>query len=144
MYPLDYAAEIDAASREFSLEPSLIRGVIRTESGYDPRAQSGAGAEGLMQLMPATARSVALMLGEPALADDLYSPAANIRLGAAYLRYLLGKYELADALAAYNAGEGNLLRWRAEGRAEYGFAETRAYVNKVLRSRNVYKILRKS
>ena len=75
-------------------------------------------------------------------AVKLTEPSENIRLGTAYLKYLTEKYSLADALAAYNAGEGNLLRWRSEGREEYGFKETREYVKKVLRSKKVYEKFR--
>ena len=57
----------------------------------------------------------------------------------AYLRYLTDKFELSDALAAYNAGEGNLLKWKAEGRETYAYKETRDYVKKVLRAQKVYR-----
>lgn len=138
-----YRDEVHAACTEFKVEENLVRGVIFAESKYKPDAVSRAGAVGLMQLMPSTAAWVAGQLGDVTLADNLGDPYANIRLGTAYLKYLLDKYPLADALAAYNAGEGNLLKWRAAGLSEYGFAETRTYVKRVLRAQKIYKNLRK-
>ncbi len=140
-FPRKYNAEIAAACREFGVEENLVRGVIHTESKFRPKARSQAGAVGLMQLMPATAVWLADRLHEPTLALDLTHAPSNIRLGVSYLAYLLQKYPLRDALAAYNAGEGNLLKWRAEGRESYGFAETRSYVKKVLRAKKIYGML---
>lgn len=142
-YPRKYSHAIGEACRAYGVEENLVRGVIHAESKYKPAAISPAGAVGLMQLMPATALWVAEMLGEPTLALDLTDPAANIRLGTAYLGYLLKKYPLSDAIAAYNAGEGNLLKWKNEGREEYGFAETRAYVKRVLHARKIYRTVRR-
>ena len=141
-YPNKYSNEIRSACREFEVDENLVRAVIRTESKYRPDAQSRAGAVGLMQLMPSTAVWIAEKIGSPQSAVKLTEPSENIRLGTAYLKYLTEKYSLADALAAYNAGEGNLLRWRSEGREEYGFKETREYVKKVLRSKKVYEKFR--
>ena len=138
-FPHKYSNEICAACREFGVDENLVRGVIHTESKFRPAAQSSAGAVGLMQLMPSTALWVAETIGEPALALTLTDPAANVRLGTAYLKYLLDKYPLRDALAAYNAGEGNLMKWRAEGRETYGFKETRDYVKRVLRAKKIYE-----
>lgn len=140
-FPRKYTACIAAACREFSVEENLVRGVIHTESKYRPDARSHAGAVGLMQLLPSTAQWVADTLGEPTLADDLTDPAANIRLGTAYLAYLLRKYEPTDAIAAYNAGEGNLRKWQSEQRSDYAFGETRTYVKRVRRARKAYGIL---
>ena len=142
LYPQRYKAEIAEASRAFGVPESLVRAVIKTESGYKRRAVSRAGAVGLMQLMPSTARWAAALLGDPSLADDLTDPKANITLGTAYLGHLLRKYSLPDALAAYNAGEGNLLKWKTEAQAEYPFPETRNYVQKVLSAEKVYRRLR--
>jgi soluble lytic murein transglycosylase-like protein len=102
------------------LRPSLIHAVIEIESGHSQSARSPKGAVGLMQVMPATA--VAYGLG------DLRSPEGNIQAGVRHLRDLLSRHSLPLALAAYNAGEGAVLR--------YGgippFAETRTYVERVL------------
>ncbi len=137
-YPLGYKNEIERACGRYGVNEDLVRGVIRTESGYRPDAVSRSGAMGLMQLMPGTAVWMAEKLGDRSLADDLFDPDSNITLGVAYLKYLLDKYPEKDALAAYNAGEGNLEKWKNEGRADYGFSETREYVKKVLRAKNIY------
>lgn len=137
-YPNKYRDEIARACEEFSVEEDLVRGVIHTESKFRPSAVSAAGAVGLMQLMPDTAAWIAARLGYERT-PDLTDPAENIRLGTAYLQYLLNKFPLTDALAAYNAGEGNVLRWQREGREEYPFPETRAYVRRVKCARAVYE-----
>lgn len=142
-YPVKYDFEIAEACREFGVEESLVRGVIRTESRFRRDAVSRAGAVGLMQLMPSTAKWLATEMGEPNLSCDLCDPYSNVRLGTAYLKYLLGKFELRDALAAYNAGEGNVARWKSLNLEEYPFAETRDYVKKVLRAKKVYSSVRK-
>lgn len=103
------------------LDPVLVRAVMQTESGYNVRALSHRGAQGLMQLMPATARELAV--------EDPYDPAQNIRGGVRYLRRMLdhfGRVEL--ALAAYNAGPGAVERHR--GIPPY--AETIEYVDRVI------------
>ena len=119
-YP-ELAGLIDDAAAQSGLPPALIDAVIRTESGYRPRAVSRAGAIGLMQLMPATARSLGV--------NNPYDPRQNILGGARYLRKMYDRFrDLKLAIAAYNAGPGNV--------AKYGgippFKETRRYVQVVL------------
>jgi soluble lytic murein transglycosylase len=142
----------DAArsTRAWALDPHLLAALVAAESGGDPGAASRAGARGLCQLMPATAREVADALGVAGFEPDrLFEPALNLRLGAEYLARMLAASGGAEdlALAAYNAGPGNLARWRArapgatsdEVLAREAFPETRAYVRRVLRWREDYR-----
>jgi soluble lytic murein transglycosylase-like protein len=109
------------ASRQ-SLRPELVRAVIQVESGFNARALSPKGAMGLMQLMPATARSLGV--------NNPWDPAQNIRGGTDYLRHLLDEYDGSEelALAAYNAGSGAVAKY---GRRIPPYRETRDYVRKV-------------
>jgi soluble lytic murein transglycosylase len=93
----------------------------------------------LMQLLPATAKGIALHTGGSRFrVADLYDPEINVRYGAFYLRRLLTKYDDTRlALAAYNAGQANVDSWRAEGKGIV-FPETREYVDSVLETRDVY------
>jgi soluble lytic murein transglycosylase-like protein len=109
----------DAAVRN-RLDPDLVHAVIRAESNYAPKARSSRGARGLMQLMPDTLREYRVR--------NAFDPTANIEAGSRHLRTLLDRYPLETALAAYNAGEGAVIR--------YGgippYPETRSYVSRVL------------
>jgi soluble lytic murein transglycosylase-like protein len=112
---------IEAAARATGLPAALIDAVIRTESGYRPRAVSRAGASGLMQLMPGTAREVGVR--------DVFDPRQNIMGGARYLRKLVDRFNSTRlAVAAYNAGPGAVDRHGGVP----PFAETRAYVRTVM------------
>ena len=119
-----YAGLIDRAARRHSLQPALLRAVIAVESAFDPRAVSRAGAQGLMQLLPRTARRYGV--------DNALDPEQNVHGGAWYLADLLQRYDhnLELALAAYNAGEDAVERY---GRQVPPYPETRAYVPAVLR-----------
>jgi len=112
-----------AIAADHGLAPELVLAVVTVESGFRPEAVSPKGAQGLMQLMPATAAALGV--------EDAFDPAANLKGGVRHLRDLLVRYEgdLPRALAAYNAGEGAVERHR--GIPPY--AETRAYVREVLR-----------
>ena len=131
------------------LDPSLLAAVIYAESRFTD-ATSEAGARGLMQITPETARYIARLSGGTAFEQgDLSTPQVNISYGAFYLRYLLGRYEQNTvlALAAYNGGEGNVDRWLAEartserafGKEQIPFTETREYVDRVLDARRSYR-----
>lgn len=98
------------ASETYGLSPQLLNAVIEQESNFDPQAKSGVGAQGLMQLMPATAREVASRIGLDPESIDLTDPNTNIALGAAYLKQLLDMYDGDEGLAltAYHSGMGNV------------------------------------
>lgn len=131
------------------LDPALIAAIIYEESRFRPRT-SEAGAEGLMQILPDTARFIAARSGGTQFElRDLDTPQINISYGAWYVRYLLQRYDGNEILtiAAYNAGETNVDRWVAEAGGPEAFdtgehipfPETREYVENVERSRADYR-----
>lgn len=134
-FPLSYANEISYASEISGVDEDLIRAVIWTESKYKEDAESSAGATGLMQLMPSTRREISEASG--ITADG--SARSEIALGSLYLREMLrltGNER--DALMSYNAGYGNVLKWKEGGEP---FAETVEYVKRVNFARRVYTLL---
>lgn len=124
-----YESLIRSASSRYSVDPDLIRAIIKVESDFDSTARSHKGATGLMQLMPETARLHNV--------EDLYDPSANIEGGVRHLKLLLGKYQgdIELSLAAYNAG--------IKAVEKHGgippFAETRDYVRRVLNYYQTYR-----
>jgi soluble lytic murein transglycosylase len=139
-YPLRYEQIVRGHARNYSLDPALLAAVIYQESKFKADAQSRSGAIGLMQLLPDTAKGIALHTGGSAFqVADLYDPELNVRYGCWYLRHLLRKYgDERTALAAYNAGQDNVDRWRRTG-GGIRFAETRAYVNRVEDLKQIYR-----
>jgi soluble lytic murein transglycosylase len=140
--PLRHEDIIRQQAAAKGIDPSLVAAVIYTESRFRDQT-SHAGARGLMQITPATARYIAHLSGGTAFEQgDLATPQINISYGVYYLRYLLQRYgdNKVLALAAYNGGEGNVDRWisraamseHAFGVDQIPFAETRAYVGRVL------------
>ncbi|HEY6759726.1 MAG TPA: lytic transglycosylase domain-containing protein [Baekduia sp.] len=119
--PTQYDAQITASANQYGIDPALLKGLIRQESNFDPSAKSGAGAQGLTQLMPGTAATLGVDPSDPAQAIDG---------GARYLKQQLDRFggDPSKALAAYNAGPGAV--------AKYGgvppYAETQNYVQNVL------------
>lgn len=147
--PLRHDDVIRQQAADKNLDPALIAAVIYEESRFRDQTSS-AGAKGLMQILPDTARFIARKSGGTAFElRDLANPDINIRYGSWYLRYLLDQHHgnTALAVAAYNAGEGNVDRWvREAGGAEsfdpathIPFAETRDYVSDVLERREEYR-----
>jgi soluble lytic murein transglycosylase len=139
-YPLEYDGLVRANARNRDLDPALVAAVIYAESRFDPNARSAAGAVGLMQLMPDTARFIARKTGgEDFVLADLRDPEINVRYGTWLLDYLREYYEgdVSAALAAYHAGPGNVDAWRRRGEG-IAFPETAAYVGEVERLRSVY------
>lgn len=116
-----YMDEIRAASRRFGVDEAIVRAIIHAESAYRPNALSRAGAQGLMQLIPATAKRFGV--------DDPFNPNQNIQGGVQYLAWLLKRYsnDLTLASAAYNAGEGAVDRYKGVP----PYKETRNYVVRV-------------
>jgi len=139
-YPLEYQQYLRAHARNYGIEPALLAAVIYQESKFDAQARSKSGAIGLMQLRPATAHGIAIRTGGSGFrTSDLKNPEINIRYGSWYLQHLFRKYgDERLVLAAYNAGQGNVDRWRANGQA-IQFAETRAYVERVEDLKRIYR-----
>jgi soluble lytic murein transglycosylase-like protein len=123
-HPIQLDEALSAASHRNNISPGLLRSVIRAESGFNPNARSVKGAQGLMQLMPATAARFGVR--------DAFDPAQNVDGGARYLRELLGRYNnnLTFALAAYNAGPDRVEKYHGVP----PFPETVSYVTRVLHS----------
>ncbi|MGB2712212.1 MAG: lytic transglycosylase domain-containing protein [Conexibacter sp.] len=146
--PLRHESAIREQANDKRLDPALIAGVIYAESKFSD-STSSAGALGLMQLLPSTAHFIAQRTGGTRFTtEDLSTPEINIAYGSWYLRYLLDRYGGNEvlALAAYNGGETNVSRWLADTHArgerfgldDIPFAETRAYVERVLKARSDY------
>jgi soluble lytic murein transglycosylase len=138
-YPLRYEQIVVGHAENYRLEPQLLAAVIYQESKFDADAVSDSGAVGLMQLLPATAQGIADRTGGSGWHErDLLDPELNIRYGSWYLRHLLDKYDDESlALAAYNAGQTNVDRWRAQG-VGIRFPETRRYVERVEKLKEIY------
>ena len=126
--PRAYDKLIARMAKAHDVDGGLIKAVIYVESRFNPYATSRKGAAGLMQLMPATAYEYGV--------DNVYDPAQNIEAGVLHLKYLLKRYRNKKlAIAAYNAGQTNVDRFR--GIPPY--SETRKYVKRVLRYSKIYK-----
>jgi hypothetical protein len=119
-----YAEIINAKCQKYSVDPVLVKSIIKTESNFNPTAVSSKGAKGLMQLMPSTAADMGV--------SDLFDPDQNIEGGVKYFRYLLDNFggDLELSIAAYNCGEGRVYR---NGNCVPDIPETKNYVKKVLR-----------
>lgn len=129
------------------LDENLVYSVMKAESGFDEKATSRAGARGLMQLMPATAKFICEREGLEFDLTRLTEGKYNVRLGCLYLAYLLERFPVEEtALCAFNAGEGTVAGWLADSAYsadgvsldEIPYAETRAYVKKVAKFRKIY------
>jgi len=149
-FPVRYLDIIEANAGE--LETSFVLAVIMAESSFNSRAESHAGAQGLMQLMPPTAADMATRMGmngfEP---HHVWEPEVNIALGSFYLNWLKARYDgnLDLVLAAYNAGLGRVDSWLADPEFSQDgktldvipFPETYNYLNRVRQFQRIYKIL---
>lgn len=149
-YPIKYKNIVQRYADEYGVEKALVFSIIRAESSFDPQVVSPSGAIGLMQLMPATALMLASDLNMRGFTTDMLSqPETNIRLGICYLSRMLNKFPNPEtALAAYNAGEGNVSSWlkkpqySKDGKTldNIPFQETSDYIKKINKSYKIYKI----
>ena len=145
VYKREYSEYVEKYSDMYNVDKDLIYAIIKNESNFDSEAKSSVGAIGLMQIMEGTAEDVA---GELEIKEyNLYSPNDNIQIGTKYFSYLLEKYkEPSLALAAYNAGLGNVDDWIKKGiiksdGTDYEnipYKETNMYVRKILRDYEIY------
>ncbi len=117
---------IDRIAKEEGVDPNIVKAFIQQESGFNPNARSKAGAMGLMQLMPGTARSLGV--------NNPFDPEQNVRGGTRYLKSLLKKYHgnLSLVAAAYNSGAGNVAKYQRRGYSIPPFSETRKYVASIV------------
>ena len=150
-YPVDYQDPIRTWAAQNRLPVHLVNGIIRQESAFDPTAQSWAGARGLMQLMPATARELAVKNGLSYSHDMLADPELNVRLGTTYFRQVYSMFgeNLELALAGYNGGPYRIKRlWQESGGGELdrfletlGLEESKIYVKRILVLSDSYRQL---
>jgi soluble lytic murein transglycosylase-like protein len=147
-YPVRYEPAIKKYSARNGLDPYLVMGLILQESSFVPTAKSAVGATGLMQLMPPTAKELARRLNVPFGQLRLDNPEVNIELGTAHLKMLVNMFNgnAMLAVASYNAGQGNILKWKRAAPAKsmdeflesMPYAETRNYVKRVMMLRASY------
>lgn len=152
LYPRPYREEVQAEAAEFGLDENLVYAVMKAESGFDERAQSHAGAQGLMQLTPQTFQWIASLYPPEHGGDNILDPRDNIHCGCALLRLLLDRYAgQEEALCAYNAGIGTVDGWLSgDAYSDDGaflhtvpYPETAAYVKKTTQYRERYEALYK-
>lgn len=151
IYKTDYSQYVEKYSYENNVDPLLVYSIIKAESNFDEGALSNKGATGLMQLMDETAKEVANNeVMEYESGSTLYNAEENIKIGIIYFSQLLNSFKnLNLALAAYNAGYGNVKAWIEKGIIKddgsdienIPFKETNMYVRKILRDYKIYKKL---
>ncbi len=151
LFPLRYDAELRRAAQEEGLDPALVAALVLQESTFDPGASSRAGARGLMQVMPATGRTIARAKGQRFRRAALHDPETSLDFGTHYLRQMSDRFagSVEKVLAAYNAGPHRVDKWtglRGELPAEdfiesIPFTETRTYVMIILANREQYRRL---
>ena len=151
IYPYKYKEYVDKYSSEYGLDPLLVLSVMKAESKFDKNSTSNRGAKGLMQIMDYTAEWIAEEIGiEYFLPNILYDPETNIKMGCWYLDNLITEFGNVDtALAAYNAGSGNVTKWlQSENYSKDGetlyyipFPETKKYVERIKVNYKMYKYI---
>ena len=149
-YPKKYTEYVEKYAKENEIEKELIYAMIKAESNFKETAKSNKSAIGLMQIIESTAKEVAEELEIEITKEDLNNPEINIKIGTKYIANLIKKYNnLELAIAAYNAGIGNVNTWIDEGIINRNgtnienipFKETNNYVRKILRNYKIYKEL---
>ena len=153
IYPQKYAEYVEKYSVEYGVDSLLVYAIIKAESNFKPNIKSNSNAMGLMQLMEETAKETAEKIGVEYTEGCLYNPEINIKIGIKYYANLLKHYDgnMYLALAAYNAGMGNVDKWIEEGILEKDgsnienipYKETNNYVRKITRDYKIYKNLYK-
>ena len=147
LYPLKYENNIKKICAEFEISAPLFCSLINTESSFNPKAKSSAGAVGLTQILPSTAQYICLKNNICFSDFDLYNPSDNLYLGAMYLKYLFDKFDNPyTALAAYNAGETVVRNWLNDKRYsldkitlyDIPYFETKNYIIKIKNSQKIY------
>ena len=152
IYPLQYSEYVEKYAKENELDPLLVYAIIKAESNFEKNVVSSSNAIGLMQLLPDTAEEIAEQEGYDYIAkESLYNPEINIQTGTKYFANLLKTYDncIPIALAAYNAGMGNVEKWIVSGIIKKDgsdienipFKETNHYVRKILRDYQIYQDL---
>lgn len=150
LYKKEYSEYVSKYSQEYDVDENLIYALIKVESNFEVNAKSNKEAKGLMQLMYSTAKEVALQNGIQLTEESILEPDININIGTKYISTLLKKYECIEiALAAYNAGSGNVDKWIEKGTIKADgsdvenipFKETNYYVRKIMRDYKIYSEL---
>lgn len=151
IFPRRYQFYVEQYAEKYFLETSLVYAVIFTESRFQPNAISPKDAKGLMQITDKTGQWAADTIGFPYTQYSLYNPEVNIQIGCWYLNKLMIQFQepIETALAAYNAGSGNVSKWlenpqySEDGKQlkEIPFGETKRYVKKVLVIKKIYEML---
>lgn len=147
LYKKEYGEFVKKYSQEYGVEENLVYAIIKAESNFRPNAISASNAQGLMQLMYSTAEEVANKSGIELTESNILEPETNIKLGTKYIATLLEKYNSVEvALAAYNAGSGNVDKWIKNGTIKSDgsdienipYKETNTYVRKIMRDYQIY------
>lgn len=148
IYKTDYSEFVNKYAEQYGVEKELIFSIIKVESNFNCNAKSVSNAKGLMQLMYSTAKEVAKQNDIELTEENISEPEINIELGTIYIANLLKEYNSMEiALAAYNAGKGNVDKWINQGVIKNDgsdienvpFKETNMYVRKVLRDYKIYQ-----
>ena len=150
IYKKEYSEYVTKYAEQYGVEENLIYALIKAESNFNPDAVSHQNAKGLMQLMQSTAEDLAKKSKINLNNENILEPEVNIQLGTQYIASLLNKYDCVEvALAAYNAGSGNVDKWISSGKIKADgsdienipYKETNTYVRKIMRDYEIYKQL---